>query len=260
VARPPAACPPVTASRRLPMFPFLMRRDGWPELVITVVAMAVLPRRRDEIGEPVEELKWQEGDDAVRPRPRRLSRAARADPVGGLVSGEHVVDFGCATACVTRHGEPFHRKGRPGTVPQSRLRSASMATRSIMRGQSAERSERGSSRAAGRGHPGKVGSITCRRTGSRRRSDRRSSSTRAKCRCSSVARWGSVGGRYAPRGEYMAPARVSASPAKACPGSRPLIKPLSSGSPTTRRGVPRRRGNALSRLRKTWPRAASVRS
>jgi hypothetical protein len=57
-----------------------MRRDGGPELVIQrkhpVVATPVLPRRRDEIGEPVEELKRQEVDDAVRPRPRRLSRAA----------------------------------------------------------------------------------------------------------------------------------------------------------------------------------------
>ena len=37
-----------------------MRRDGPPELVIRrkhpVVTMLVLPRRRDEIGEPVEEL------------------------------------------------------------------------------------------------------------------------------------------------------------------------------------------------------------
>jgi len=30
-----------------------------------VVAMPVLPRRRDEIGEPVEELKRREIDDAV---------------------------------------------------------------------------------------------------------------------------------------------------------------------------------------------------
>ena len=37
-------------------------RDGGPELVIRgkhpVVAMPVLPRRRDQIREPVEELKW----------------------------------------------------------------------------------------------------------------------------------------------------------------------------------------------------------
>ena len=50
------------------------RRDGPPQLVIrreySVVAMPVLPRRRYEIGEPVEELKRREFDDAVGPRPR----------------------------------------------------------------------------------------------------------------------------------------------------------------------------------------------
>ena len=66
-------------------------RDAFPQLVVRrehpVVAMAVLPRRRDEIGEPVEELKRREFDDAVGSRPRGLPAAARADPVGGFVSG-----------------------------------------------------------------------------------------------------------------------------------------------------------------------------
>ena len=66
VACPPTACPPVAASRRLPTFPFVMRRDGGPELVIRGEhpwlvsnrrALPVLPRRRDQIREPVEELK-----------------------------------------------------------------------------------------------------------------------------------------------------------------------------------------------------------
>jgi len=42
------------------------RRDGGPKLVIRgehpVVAMPVLPRRRDEIGQPVEELQRESGD------------------------------------------------------------------------------------------------------------------------------------------------------------------------------------------------------
>jgi hypothetical protein len=38
--------------------------------------MPVLPRRRDEIGEPVQELKPRELDDAIGPRPRGRSRAA----------------------------------------------------------------------------------------------------------------------------------------------------------------------------------------
>ena len=48
--------------------------DGGPELVIgrkdAVRAMPVLPRRRDEIREPVEELKRREFDDAIGPWPR----------------------------------------------------------------------------------------------------------------------------------------------------------------------------------------------
>jgi len=113
------------------MFPFGQRRDGGPELVIRrkhpVVAMPVLARRRYENGAPVEELKGKEVDDAVRPRPRALSRAAQADPVGGLESGEHVADAGDAAACVTRHGEPFERKGRPRTVPQQVFQALKVA-------------------------------------------------------------------------------------------------------------------------------------
>ncbi len=43
------------------------------------------PQFGHEIGEPVEELKRQEVDDAVRPRPRGLSRAAHGDPVNRAV-------------------------------------------------------------------------------------------------------------------------------------------------------------------------------
>jgi hypothetical protein len=96
------------------------RRDGGPEFVMgckdAVVAMPVLPRRRHEVREPVEELKRQEVGDAVRPRPRGLSRAARADPVGNLVSREHVADAGDAVAWAADHGESFERKGRPRTA------------------------------------------------------------------------------------------------------------------------------------------------
>ncbi len=53
------------------------RRDGGPELVIwrkdawlssRRQAMPVLARRRHEIGEPVEEIKRREFDDAIRAR------------------------------------------------------------------------------------------------------------------------------------------------------------------------------------------------
>jgi hypothetical protein len=56
--------------------PDRQRRDGRPQRVIrredTVIPMPVLPRRRDEIGEPVEELKRRELGDAVRRRLRGL--------------------------------------------------------------------------------------------------------------------------------------------------------------------------------------------
>ena len=56
------------------------RRDGPSQLVIRrkhpVVAMPVLPRRGHEIGEPVEELKRREFDDAIGTGPRGLAAAA----------------------------------------------------------------------------------------------------------------------------------------------------------------------------------------
>ena len=57
------------------------RRDGFSQLVIrrkhSVIPVPVLPRRRDEIGEPVEELKRREFDDAIGPRDRYESLARR---------------------------------------------------------------------------------------------------------------------------------------------------------------------------------------
>jgi len=52
------------------------RSDGGPELVIrrkdAVIPMPVLARRRYEIGEPVEELKRREFDNAMSSRPLGL--------------------------------------------------------------------------------------------------------------------------------------------------------------------------------------------
>ena len=54
------------------------RRDGRPQRVVrreySVIAMPVLPRRRHEIGEPIEKLKRQQIDDAVVARPVDVSR------------------------------------------------------------------------------------------------------------------------------------------------------------------------------------------
>ena len=103
-------------------------RDGPPQLVIgrkhpwlvsRRQAMPVLPRRRDEIGEPVEELKRREFDDTVGSRPRGLSAAARPDPVGRFVSREHVADADDAAVGVADHGESFKREWWPGAVSKS---------------------------------------------------------------------------------------------------------------------------------------------
>ena len=100
-------------------------RDGRPQRVIRrkhpVIAMPVLAWLRDQIGEPVEELKRRELDDAVGSRLRGLSLPAGPDPGGGLVPGHHVADAGDAAVGVTDHGEPFECEGRPGTIPQEML-------------------------------------------------------------------------------------------------------------------------------------------
>ena len=110
--------------------PDCQRRDGPPQLVIRgkdpVVAVPVLPRRWDKVRQTIEELKRRELDDAIGPRPRGLAAAAGPDPVGGLVSGEHVADFGCVAACVAGHGESFEREGGPGAVSEKVLALASM--------------------------------------------------------------------------------------------------------------------------------------
>jgi len=90
-------------------------RDGRAQRVIRrkhpVISMPVPSRLRDEIGEPVEELKGRELDDAARPRLRGFSLPAGPDPVGGpdgdLMPGHHVADAGDPAVGVTNHGEPL---------------------------------------------------------------------------------------------------------------------------------------------------------
>jgi hypothetical protein len=90
--------------------------------------MPVLPRRRDEIGEPVEELKRRELDDAIGSRPHGLPPTTPPDPVGRLVPREHVADSGCAAVWGADHGEPFERKGRPGAVSEKVLKRLTLDT------------------------------------------------------------------------------------------------------------------------------------
>jgi hypothetical protein len=89
--------------------------------------MPVLSRRRHEGSEPVEELKWGKLNDAAGARPCGLPPASRADPVGHLVSGEHVADAGDAAVFAADHGEPLQREGRPGTVSQQVLETLEIA-------------------------------------------------------------------------------------------------------------------------------------
>ena len=125
----------------MPTLPFVMRRDGGPERVVrrkdAVIPVPVLARRRHEVGEPVQklkrELKRREVDDDARPGPRGLSAVAGPDPVGRLVSREHVADFGCLAACVAGHGESFEREGWPGAVSQGRADPLPVSVRVLIR-------------------------------------------------------------------------------------------------------------------------------
>ena len=72
-----------------------------------VIPVPMLPRWRHEIGQPVQEVTRREFDDAVGSRPRGLPPAPRADPVGRLVSGEHVADASDPAIFTAPHEEPL---------------------------------------------------------------------------------------------------------------------------------------------------------
>ena len=107
------------------------RRDGFSQPVVrreySVIPMPVLPRRRHEVRQPVQELKRREFDDAIGSRPRGLPAAAGPDPVGGFVSGQHVADSGCAAGWAADHGESLEREGGPGAIPQQVLQTLEIA-------------------------------------------------------------------------------------------------------------------------------------
>jgi hypothetical protein len=104
---------------------------GPPELVIRckhpVIAMPMLPRRRDEIDEPVEELKRREFDDAIGSRPRGLPPATPLDPGGRLVPREHVSDANDPAVRAADHGQSLEREGRACTVSQQVLETPEIA-------------------------------------------------------------------------------------------------------------------------------------
>ena len=80
--------------------------------------MPLLPRRRHEVGEPVQEIKRRQLDAAVGPWPGKLPAAAGPDPVGGFMPGQHVADAGDPAVWAADHGEPLECEGGPGTVSQ----------------------------------------------------------------------------------------------------------------------------------------------
>ena len=116
---------------RLADIPDGERRDGGPELVIRgkhpVIPVPVLPRRRHEIGHTIEKFKRRELDDAVRPRPRGRAAAAGPDPVGRLMSRQHVADAGDPAVWAADHGESLEGEGRTGTVSQQVLKTLKIA-------------------------------------------------------------------------------------------------------------------------------------
>ena len=83
----------------------------------------MLARRRHEIGEPVEKLKRREVDDAIGSWPRGLAAATGSDPVGHLMSRQHVADASDLTVCTAAHRESLERKGWPGALPQQVLQA-----------------------------------------------------------------------------------------------------------------------------------------
>jgi hypothetical protein len=139
------------------------RRDGPPQFVIwrkhPVLAMPVLPRRRDKVRQTIEADisaagpslaptalggrsqshglagpphrhpagKRREFDDTVGSRPRGLPPTAPPDPVGGFVPREHVADASDPAVRAADHGEPFEREGRPYTVSEKMLETPKIA-------------------------------------------------------------------------------------------------------------------------------------
>ena len=90
--------------------------------------MPVLPRRRDEIGQPVQKLKRRELHDAIGSRPRGLPAAAWPDPVGCFVSGQHVADAGDPAVWAADHGDPLQCEGGPGAIPQQVFQKLTLDT------------------------------------------------------------------------------------------------------------------------------------
>ena len=62
-----------------------------------------------------------------RPRSRGLAAATGSDPVGRLMSRQHVADASDLAICTAAHGESLERKGWPGAIPQQVLQTLKIA-------------------------------------------------------------------------------------------------------------------------------------
>ena len=130
-AVPVARMPAGTGMVRFDNVPDGQCRDGLPELVVRrkypVIPMPMLPRRRDEVRQTIEELKRRDVHDASGSRSRGLAAAAGPDPVGRLMSRQHVADAGDQTIWAAGDGQSFECERRPGAVPQQVFQTPKIA-------------------------------------------------------------------------------------------------------------------------------------
>jgi hypothetical protein len=76
-----------------------------------VAAVPVFSRRRHKVRHTIKELTRRQLARAIGSRTRGLPPASRADPVGRLVSGQHVAYTGDAAVLITPDEEPLHAEG-----------------------------------------------------------------------------------------------------------------------------------------------------
>ncbi len=92
-----------------------------------VVLVPVFSWRRHEVRQTIQKLKRREFNDAVGIGPGGFSRPSRADPVAGLVSGQHVANSSDAAVFTAVHGESLESMETP-LFSQARMSPAAAAS------------------------------------------------------------------------------------------------------------------------------------